>query len=248
MILDILILVLVAIAVFIGYKRGTVQPLFTFLGFGLTVLILLTHWQGYSTGLNTRFHSNGVIDGILIVVFAVLVAWGGWKLGGFVHKMPIVRGADGLLGVLICGLVAVWLLYGVISIGTSMGRAFDDTLGQTSATPTTPAQAQAINTWVEGNPVLRLLVDKRDLKNLEKAAATPNNGASSITSGNFSSIEQLQKAYASFIEPQLQESHLAPIVMWIGDHTPVIGHEGPSDLPTPPTPSPSTSPSPSPTP
>ena len=33
------------------------------------------------------------------------------------------------------------------------------------------------------------------------------------------------------IQKQLESSHLAPAVMWIGKHTPVIGHEGPSDLP-----------------
>ncbi|MGH7910179.1 MAG: hypothetical protein ACREQM_22445 [Candidatus Dormibacteraceae bacterium] len=246
MILDILIVLAVAVAVFIGYKRGTVQPAFALAALVLVLLILVGHWEGYSTALDQHFHSNGAIDGIVIVLLAILAGYGGWRLGGFVHKMPIIRGADGLLGVLICGLIAIWLLYGLISLATSLGQAFDGTLGQTASAPTTPAQAQAINTWVEGNPVLRMIVTEQDLQGLEKAAKTPNNPASAIS--NFSSLLQLQTVYRDLCQPQLESSHLAPVVMWIGDHTPIVGHEGPAALPRKPSPSPSPSPSGSPAP
>lgn len=241
-ILDILIIVFVAAAVFIGYKFGTVQPVGAFLGFVLSGLIVAGHWRGYSRFLNQHIHSNGVVDALLLLLIAVIVGYAGWKLGGFIHRMPIVRGADGLLGVLVCGLISIWLLYGLISLMVALGMGFDSTLGQTS---TTEAQAQAIQTWVQGNPVLRQAVSVSDVEQLKAAAKTPNNPNSAIS--NFNSLQQLQAIYRVFCGPQLKASHLAPIVMWIGQHTPIIGHAGPSDLPRPPTPSPAVSPSPSPT-
>lgn len=243
MIIDLVILVFVAAAVFVGYKYGTVQPVFALLGFVLVGVILAGHWSGYSRFLDQHIHSNGVVDALLILALAILVAWAGWKLGGFVHRMPIVRGADGLLGVVVCGLIAIWLLYGALSLGAALGKAFDGTIGQAT---TTEAQAQAIRVWVQGNPVLRLMVSNSDVQQLVQAAKTPNNPNSAIS--DFSSLQQLQTIYRIVFESQLRSSHLAPIVMWIGQHTPIIGHEGPSDLPPRVTPTPAVSPSVTPTP
>lgn len=242
-ILDLVILVFVAAAVFIGYRYGTVQPVLALLGFVLVGVVLAGHWSGFSRFLDQRAHSNGVVDALLILALAILIAWVGWKLGGFLHRMPIVRGADGLFGVVVCGLIAIWLLYGVLSIGAALGKGFDSTIGQTT---TTEAQAQAIRIWVEGNPILRLLVSTSDVQQLEQAAKTPNNPNSAIS--DFASLQQAQTIYRVVFRSQLRSSHLAPIVMWIGQHTPIIGHEGPSDLPPRATPTPAVSPSVTPTP
>lgn len=242
MILDILILVVVAAAVFIGYRFGTVQPVFGLLGLVLVPAIVLGRWPAYSSYLDHHVHSNGVVDAVILVLVALLVGYLGWKLGGFVHKMPVIRGIDGLLGVLVCGLIAIWLLYGLISLAVALGMGFGGTIGQST---TTPAQAQAIATWVEGNPLLRHAISPADVTALEAAAKTPNNPSSAIS--NFSSLAQMQSIYRVFCAPQLSSSRLAPIVMWIGQHTPIIGHAGPADL-KPPAPTPSPSPSPSPTP
>lgn len=238
-ILDILIVVFVAAAVFVGYRYGTVQPVFAFLGFVLTGLFMAGRWGPYSRFLDRSVHSNGVLDAVLVLALAILVAWGAWRVGGFVHRMPIVRGADGLLGVIVCGLIAIWLVYGVLSVGAALGKGFGDTIGQTS---TTPAQAQSIQVQVDGNPLLRLTVSARDLKQLQQASKTPNNPNSGIS--NFSSLQQLQAIYRILFQKELGTSHLAPVVMWIGEHTPIIGHEGPSDLPPQPTPTPAASPTP----
>ena len=100
--------------------------------------------------------------------------------------------------------------------------------------------------YIQGNPVLRLVISPSDVAELEQAAKTANNPDSAIS--NFSSLEQLQAVYRVVIQKQLETSHLAPVVMWIGKHTPVIGHEGPSDLPPRSTPTPEVSPSASPSP
>lgn len=241
-ILDIVILVVVAAAVFIGYRFGTVQPVLGLLGLVVVPFIVLGRWPAYSSYLDHHVHSNGVIDGVVLVLVALLIGYLAWKLGGFIHKMPVIRGVDGLLGVLVCGLIAIWLLYGVISLQVALGKGFGSTVGASS---TTPAQAEAIATWVEGNPLLRHTISAADMRQLEAAAKTPNNPNSAIS--NFSSLAQMQSIYRVFCAPELQSSRLAPIVMWIGQHTPIIGHAGPSDLASAvPTPTPSPAPSPTP--
>jgi uncharacterized membrane protein required for colicin V production len=241
-ILDIAILVIVAIAVFIGYKRGAIQPVLVYGGFALVVLVLISHWTAYTKLLDTRLHSNAVIDAIVVVIVATVVAWLGGKLGGLIHRMPVVRGADGLLGVFVNGLLAIYLIYVVLSMFVSLDKAFATTLGETS---TTEAQAVAIARWVGGNPILSRLIGQGEIAGLVKAAKQP--GGADLT--NYSSLQTMQTVYKQLVYKELRTSHLAGVVLWIGDHTPIVGHLGPRDLPSSkPSPSPSASPAATPTP
>ena len=236
MILDIAILIVVAIGVFIGFKRGAIQPLLVFCGFALVVLVLVGNWARYTKFFDTRLRSNAVIDGIAVVVLAVIVAWLAGKLGGLIHRMPVIRGLDGLLGVAVTGLIAVYLLYAVISMFVALDKAYAPTLGEQTATE---KQALAIGQWVGGNPVLSRLVGEGEIHTFEQAAKQP--GGAQIA--EYSSIQTMQTVYKQLAYKQLRSSHLAGVVLWIGDHTPGIGHLGPQDLPTPPPPA---KPSPSP--
>lgn len=224
MILDLVILILVAIAVFIGFQRGLIQPLFAYLGVGIVALVVLTHWADYSGFLDRTLHIHPIIVGVAAAVLAVLGGYFGARLGGLIHRMPAVRGADGLVGVFVNAFIAVLVCYSLVSVLVALGKTFatTSTLNSLSAQQVAPMEQQ-----IKNNPVLSSIVSQDDLTNLQRQSA-----AGAVTLTNYPTVRQLQTIYVEFAAPQLTSSKLAPIVLFVGDHTPFVGHYGPQDLPT----------------
>jgi hypothetical protein len=228
MILDLVILLLVAIAVFIGFHRGVLQPLFVYLGVGIVVLIVATRWTDYSTFLDRNFHIHPVIVALVAAALAVLGGWLGARVGGFIHRMPVVRGADGLFGVFLNAFVAVLVCYTMVSVLVALAKAFNPTV---NANTLNAQQVAAMEQQIRTNPALNSIVSQEDLTNLHRQSA-----AGAVNLVNYPTVRQLQTVYIEFAAPQLTSSKLAPFVLFVGDHTPLVGHYGPQDLPTAPKP------------
>jgi uncharacterized membrane protein required for colicin V production len=226
MILDLVILILVAVAVFIGFQRGLIQPLFAYLGVGIVVLFVVTHWAAYSGFLDRTLHIPPLIVGVVAAALAVLGGYLGARLGGLIHRMPAVRGADGLFGVFINAFVAVLVCYSLLSVFVALGKAFATTASLDSLTA---KQVAPMEQQIKSNPALRSIVSQEDLTNLQQQSA-----AGAVTLTNYPTVRQLQTVYVEFAGPQLTSSKLAPIVLFVGDHTPLVGHYGPQDLPAKP--------------
>jgi uncharacterized membrane protein required for colicin V production len=224
MILDLVILILVAVAVFIGFQRGLIQPLFAYLGVGIVALFVITHWTDYSTYLDRSFHIHPIIVGLVAAALAVLGGYLGARLGGLIHRMPAVRGADGLVGVFVNAFIAVLVCYSLLSVLVALGKAFGTTATLNSLTA---QQVAPMAQQIQNNPVLRSIVSQDDLTNLQRQSR-----AAPVTLTNYPTVRQLQTVYVEFAAPQLTSSRLAPIVLFVGDHTPFVGQYGPQDLPT----------------
>ena len=224
MILDLVILILVAVAVFIGFQRGLVQPLFAYLGVGIVAVIVVTHWADYSGYLDHTLHIHPIIVGLVAAALAVVGGYFGARLGGLIHRMPVVRGADGLVGVFVNAFIAVLVCYSLLSVLVALGKAFDTTK---TLNALTAQQAVPMTQQIKTNPVLNSIVSQDDLTNLQRQSA-----AAPVNLTNYPTVRQLQTVYVEFAAPQLTSSKLAPIVLFVGDHTPFVGHYGPQDLPT----------------
>ncbi|MBO0690587.1 MAG: CvpA family protein [Candidatus Dormibacteraeota bacterium] len=226
MILDLVILILVAVAVFIGFQRGLIQPLFAYLGVGIVALVAVTHWADYSGFLDRTLHIQPVIVGVVAAALAVLAGYLGARVGGLIHRMPAVRGADGLFGVFLNAFVAILVCYSLLSVLVALGKAFATTASLDSLTA---KQVAPMEQQIKSNPALDSIVSQDDLTNLQQQSA-----AGAVTLTDYPTVRQLQTVYVEFAGPQLTSSKLAPIVLFLGDHTPLVGHYGPQDLPTPP--------------
>ncbi len=241
MLLDVLIAIVVLIAVFVGYMRGIVQPLLSEIGFFGTLIFLLLHRDWYSKLVQSLIHTSNVA---VLVFIALVVAFGlgylGGVIGGRIHKMPVVRGVDGFLGIILHALVAVVLLYLVVSALVVLDRTFNPAI---QAANLTLRQVQSIENALASNPLTAGLIDSRDLGVLRAATATP--GGAHIES--IPSIHNLVTFYDDWLQPQLRGSRLAKYVVLVGYRVPIVSHVSPADLAAlNPSPSPGPSPSPSP--
>jgi uncharacterized membrane protein required for colicin V production len=239
-IIDILVVLVVVIALITGFQRGVIQPLLAEIFFFGALLVIFRFHDQY-TSLLGKYHISAVISVFVALIIAVVLGAVGGAIGGAFHRMESIRGVDGLLGIVVHGVVSLVIIYLAISALVTLDNAFQPALRSASLTLT---QVNQLESQILSNPITAAMVSRSDLDAL-KAAAQKNNAAHLDSVGG---IHQLQQIYTDFLQPQLHGSRTAPFILGFGQHLPLIGHVGPKDLqPLPASPTASPCPSPSPT-
>ena len=243
MIIDIAVVLILIVALLLGYQRGVIQPLMAEIFFFGTLLVIFRFHDQYTNEMSKVLHITPVLSVFIALIAAVIVGAIGGSIGGAFHRLEALRGIDGLLGIFVHVLVTLVVVYLAVSALVTLDNAFEPTLKSASLTLT---QVNQLENFIVSNPITSALVSKQDLDALKKAAAKSSGASIDSVAG----IHQLQQIFVDFLQPQLHSSRAVPVVLAIGSHIPVIGHLGPSDLkPLPkvtPSPTPKVSPSPSP--
>ena len=234
MIIDVVIVIMLVIAVWIGYQRGVVQPLLVEIFFVGALVVILRDRAAYMGAMSRYLHANAVMAVFLALIVAVVAGFIGGQLGSMVHRMPVVRGVDGFLGIFVHAGFVVIVSYLLLSALVTLDKAFGPTL---AAATLTVQQVNSLTAQIRSNPITESLVDPKDLAKLQTQAKQP--GGARIET--VPQLDQLETFYEQFLQPQLASSRTAPIILKIGQRIPLIGHVGPQDLPARATPSPSPS-------
>lgn len=241
-IIDVIVVLVLVIALVVGYQRGVIQPLMAEIFFFGTLLAVFRFHDQYTNEMQKLLHLNAVLSVFVALILAVVLGAIGGAIGGAFHRMEAIRGIDGLLGVFVHGAVTLVVIYLAISALVTLDNAFQPALKTASLTLT---QVNALETQILSNPLTSVLVSKSDMQALKTSAAKSNAAKLDSVGG----IHQLQQIYSDFLQPQLHQSRTVPFILSIGRHLPFIGHVGPGDLkPVTPSPSPSPTPKTSPTP
>ncbi len=222
MIIDIVTVLVVLSAAWIGFQKGLLQPLLTEVFALGTLLLILRNRSGFLSLTEVLFHANVILAVIMAVVLALVMGYLGSRAGAAIHKMPVIRGVDGFLGVWLQALIGLAFCYLLISGIIAMGQAFNPI-----KTPTvSAAQLQSIERALESNPFTASIVDVDELRAFQARAAQAG-----VRIGDVPGVGQMQSLYRDLLLPQLTGSRLAPFVMSVGSHIPWLGHFGPKDLP-----------------
>ncbi len=238
MIIDLAVLIVLVLALILGYQRGVIQPLMSEIFFFGTLLIIFRFHDQYTNEM-LKFHISAVLSVFAAIILAIIMGAIGGAIGGAFHRIEQIRGVDGLLGIFVHVAVALIILYLAISALVTLDNAFQPTLKSASLTL---KQVNQLESSILSNPITSAMVSKQDLQALKDAAAKPSGAHIDSIAG----LHQLQQIYTDFLQPQLHGSRSAPIILSIGHHLPVIGHVGPNDLKPLASPARTSSPSPSP--
>jgi uncharacterized membrane protein required for colicin V production len=243
MIIDVVVILVLIVSLIVGFQRGVIQPLLAEIFFFGTLLVVFRFHDQYTTEMQKLLHLNAVLAVFVALIIAVIMGAIGGSIGGAFHRLESIRGIDGLLGVVVHGLVTLVIVYLAISALVTLDNAFEPALKTASLTLT---QVNQLESEILSNPITSAMVSKSDIQALKKAAVTSSGAHLDSVAG----IHQLQQIYTDFLQPQLLSSRTAPVILGIGQHLPVIGHVKPGDLHTGTTASPArtATPSPSPTP
>jgi uncharacterized membrane protein required for colicin V production len=243
MIFDAVIVLVLLVALLLGYQRGVIQPLMAEIFFFGTLLIVFRFHDQYTNEMQKLLHLSPVLSVFAALILAVIMGSIGGAVGGAFHRLEAIRGVDGLLGIFVHVVVTLVVVYLAVSALVTLDNAFEPTLKSASLTL---AQVTQLENFILSNPITSAMVSKSDLQALKTAAGKPTGASIDSVAG----IHQLQQIFVDFLQPQLHSSRAVPIVLSIGSHIPFIGHVGPHDLkPLPnvtPSPVPKVSPSPSP--
>jgi hypothetical protein len=212
------------VALVIGFQRGVIQPLLVEVFFLGALLLVLRNRQAFTAAVEKDLHANAIFVVFLALLVAVVAGYVGGVLGAAIHRMPVVRGVDGFLGVFAHVAVAAVAAYVLLSALVTMDKAFTPVLQVTSLNA---AQVRGLETALHSNALASAFVDSRELERLQSEAASPG-GARIAT---VSQLDQLARSYEDFVRPQLEGSRLARVILGFGSHLPFLGHVGPADLP-----------------
>lgn len=224
MILDGLFLLILVIALVVGYQKGVIQPLMSQVFFFGALFLIYRERDSYLAGLQHYLHANVILAIFFALLLAVIAGYIGNTVGLALHRMPIARGIDGFLGVFVNVAIALAAIYFILGGLITLDRAFAPL---NSTAKLSAAQITSLSQILNSNPIATALVDPKDLKKLQ-AEAKAGQTASLDT---VSQLDQLSKAYTEFVKPQLKTSRLAPYIMRFGQKLPFVGHYGPKDLP-----------------
>jgi uncharacterized membrane protein required for colicin V production len=222
-VLDVVIVIVVLIALVIGYQRGVIQPVMTQAFFFGALFVIYRDRTDFLNAVQHYLHQGIAVAIFLALVIAVVAGYIGSVVGQALHRMPVARGIDGLLGVFVNALIWLVVIYYGLCAMIVLDRAFTPFVNQTKLTA---AQVTTITNTIESNPIAAALVDPKDLKKLKDESKTAN-GASLST---VTQLDNLKNVYEDFVRPQLKGSRIAPYVMRLGQAL-HLGKFGAKDLP-----------------
>jgi hypothetical protein len=223
LIIDVLIVLVVVGAAWVGFQRGLVQPLLAELFALITLLVILHNRSAFGAATDAVFRTGAFLAVIVALVLAVLAGYLGARLGGSIHRMPVVRGVDGFLGVWVQALFGIAICYLLISGIIVSDRAF----ASLTAASVNAAQLRALERQLSSNLFTSTVLDGRDVQTFNIRAAKPGG----VQLADVPGISALQSISRDVLWPQLSGSHLAPFVMSVGHRIPGLGPFTSRDLP-----------------
>src|SRR6266571_7295074 len=170
MIIDIVVVVVVLVALFLGYQRGVIQPLMAEIFFFGTLLVVFRFHDQYTSQMEKLLHLNAVLSIFIAIILAVIMGAIGGAVGGAFHRIEAIRGIDGLLGVFVHVGVTLIVVYLAVAAMVTLDNAFEPTLNKASLTL---AQVNQLKQWILSNPITSAMVSKKDLEALKTAASKP---------------------------------------------------------------------------
>lgn len=223
MIIDVLIVLVVVGTAWVGFQRGLVQPLLAELFALITLLIILHNRSAFLAATDALFHLGPVLALVVALVLAGLMGYLGARIGGSIHRMPVVRGVDGFVGVWVQALFGIAICYLLISGIIVTSRAFTPI----SKATVNATQLLAVERQLSTNLFTASVLDGRDAQTANARAAKPGG----VQLADVPGLATLQSVSRDILEPQLAGSHLAPFVMNVGHRIPGLGSLTSRDLP-----------------
>jgi uncharacterized membrane protein required for colicin V production len=214
--IDVGIVALILLGVLLGWSRGLIGPLLAEAGFLVTLWIVLTHPSLLDLIVPPSIPRPLAIVALPGVIGLVVGVVGRGLIGG-AFRLPFARQVDRVLGAAVHGALAGVAVY-VILVGMAGADRVLTPLNTVAAigVPQLAAARSLLSLYPEAGG----FVDPGQLSRLSSVAA--------LHPVPFTALGQYAQAldfYERELRPELHGSRLAPIVLRLGAHLPVIGRK-----------------------
>lgn len=218
--IDVAIVGVILFAIYLGFRSGLIGALLGEGTFIISYLIISTHPSLIPGGI-PRPLAPLILPGILGVVFGFV----GRFVFSIAFKLPFTRQIDKVLGAVANGVLGFAIVYLVLFNLAKAGTVLNPLAQLTQTGSVLPGQVAIMQALLAQNPQAAAMVPSSELSQLSQATAQNPLPISAL--GEYASVISY---YENTLKPELKGSRLAPIVLRIGAHLPLIG--GQATLPT----------------
>jgi len=208
---DVAIVIALAAGAFAGWRKGFIVPLVVQAG---ALLSLAAVYAGPLQGaVPSGTAGLGLGIGAIVLGSSILGAVGGLFIR-LVYRFGVLKAADKVAGVPLGLATAAITLY-VALVGTI---ALDGWLAPLHGATIGPEQLAAVEKIAAVNPALATIADPSLLTSIAAAAqSTP------IAADQLAKYDEALGFYETSVRPALLESRIAPAMLALGEHLPLIG-------------------------
>ena len=211
-VVDIAILIALAAGAFAGWRKGFIVPLVVQAGALLSVAAL---YAGPLQGsVPSGMTGMGLGIGAVVLGSSILGAVGGMFIR-LIHRIGVLQKMDKVAGIPLGAATAALTLY-VALVGTVVLDGWLAPLHDGAAIG--PEQLSAVEKLAAVNPTLSAFADPAMLNTLVTAAAK-----APIPTDQLAQYDAALGFYEASVRPALLTSKIAPAILAVGEHLPVIG-------------------------
>lgn len=211
--IDVGIVVVIAFGVYMGWRNGLIAPLLAE-GTFLIAYLIASRYPGLVSIVPPSIPRAYAVL-ILPAILAVIVGVVGRTVFRAAFRLPFTRQADKVLGAVGNGVVAFVIVYAVV-LGLAGAGTVLNPLAQVGTIQT--GQIAAMQLLLSQNPQAAAMVPSGELSQLASVASVRPLPITML--GEYASVINY---YEKTLRPQLASSQLAPLVLQIGSHLPIIG-------------------------
>jgi hypothetical protein len=218
---DAVILLVIALAVLWGLRRGLIQPLMGEVAFLLAIAISV-QFHGFFEALVPKVVPRFMVGFLTVIVLSFGLGLAAQPLVKVIRALPIVRDLDIVAGAIFHGLIAFVLLY--LAVGAIVD--FDSRVYPMVASGNVSAgNVRDYYKMILSNPVTRAYAGGEKIDEaLRQIDQQPNHA---IPLSQFQKLAQILDFYVKDVREPMLHSRLAPVINSIGGHIPLIGHPRP---------------------
>ena len=209
---DLVVVAVVALAAFAGWKRGFIAPLFAV---SLSLIGLYAIYAGPGAGMAPTGAAGIGLGVVLVGVASTFLMRIGSAIVSVVHRVGILQKADHVLG------VPMGVATGIVSVYVALVAlvSFDAVIGPLHGKATVDqAAVAAVRAAVTANPQFAVMLDQGTLDTLAAQVAK-----SALPADQLSKFAQMLSLYETNVRPALLSSVIAPILLSVGEHAPLLG-------------------------
>jgi uncharacterized membrane protein required for colicin V production len=216
---DLVVVAVVALTAFVGWRRGFIAPLFAL---SLSLVGLYAIYAGPGAEMVPSGTAGIGLGVVVLGIASTFLMRIGSTIVGVVHRVGILQKTDHVLGVpmgAVTGVMTVYLaLVAIIS--------FDSVIAPLHGKATVDqAAVAAVRAALTANPQFGVMLDAGTLDAMAAQVAK-----SAVPKDQLAKVAQLLDAYETSVRPALLSSAIAPILLAIGERAPLLGRH--VDFPT----------------
>jgi uncharacterized membrane protein required for colicin V production len=216
---DVVIIGAIVLGAIAGWRNGFVLPLIALAGALLSVASL---YAGPLNGVVPSGITGLALGAAAFFIGGLIVGGVGVVVVGLLHRVPVLRRFDRLVGIPLGAVTATVAVY-VAVLGT---LTLDAWLSPLHGKATINVEdIAAVQTTAAANPSLAMFADPTVLRALADAATR-----SPVATNQLAKFDPTLAFYEQSIRPELLHSRILPVLLSAGESLPMIGRH--AELPT----------------